>query len=264
MKFFYTEYIDIKLKGDLLILITKDMNITKDIKIHIPIKTSESIHLGVLLAIVGGFLDAYTFICRGGVFANAQTGNIVLIGVEATKGNLLKAFMAFLPILAFIIGIVVTDIIKDFSFPSSTFVTDAERIILIIEIIVLFIIGFIPTTVSHAFVTIPISFVSSVQIASFGKLVDSPYSTTMCTGNLRSATQAAYMAFVKKDSKSAIKAFRYVIVIFSFIFGACFSGILTSLFGVKSIWFAVVLLIFSLSLFSIDEYRIKYRSQKNQ
>ena len=212
-------------------MITKDMNITNEdnSKLQIPNNTSESVRLGILLAIVGGFLDAYTFICRGGVFANAQTGNIVLVGVEATKGNFGQAFMAFLPILAFIIGIIVTEKIKDFNFPSSTSVTYSERIILLIEIIVLFIIGFIPTTVPHAFVTIPISFVSSVQIASFGKLVDSPYSTTMCTGNLRSASQAAYKAFVKKDNNSAIKTARYVIVIFSFIVGACFAGILTSL-----------------------------------
>lgn len=256
---------DIKLKGDFLILITKDINKINNNKrnMQMPIKTSESVRLGVLLAIVGGFLDAYTFICRGGVFANAQTGNIVLIGVEATKGNFKQAFMAFLPILAFITGIVVTEIIKDFRFPSSTFVTGTERIILIIEIIVLFIIGFIPTNVPNAFVIIPISFVSSVQIASFGKLVDSPYSTTMCTGNLRTATQAAYKAFLRKDSNSAIKTARYAIVIFSFIIGGCFAGILTSQIGIKSIWFAVIVLILSLSLFSIDDYIFKYRSQKN-
>ena len=186
----------------------------------------------------------------------------MLFGVDATKGNFRQAFMAFLPILAFIIGILVTEKIKDFKFPSSTSVTYSDRIILLIEIIVLFIIGFIPTTVPHAFVTIPISFVSSVQIASFAKLVDSPYSTTMCTGNLRSASQAAYKAFVKKDSNSAIKAIRYAIVIFSFIIGCCFSGILTSQFGVKSIWFAVIILILSFSLFSIDEYRFNHMKKK--
>ena len=96
-------------------MITKDMNIINDNKrkMQVHTKTSESVRLGVLLAIVGGFLDAYTFICRGGVFANAQTGNIVLIGVEATKGNFRQAFMAFLPILAFIIGIIVTEKIKE-------------------------------------------------------------------------------------------------------------------------------------------------------
>lgn len=41
----------------------------------------ESVPFCMLLAVVGGFLDAYTFVGRGGVFCNAQTGNIVLIGV---------------------------------------------------------------------------------------------------------------------------------------------------------------------------------------
>ena len=35
--------------------------------------------VGVMLAIVGGYLDAYTYISRDHVFANAQTGNMVLL-----------------------------------------------------------------------------------------------------------------------------------------------------------------------------------------
>ena len=38
---------------------------------------SESIELGAILALAGGFMDAYSYIGRGGVFANAQTGNIL-------------------------------------------------------------------------------------------------------------------------------------------------------------------------------------------
>lgn len=221
-------------------------------------KTSESLKLGILLAIVGGFLDAYTFICRGQVFANAQTGNIVLLGVEFTKGNFIQAIMALLPILAFIIGVIVAEKIRDFKAPSNALIISAERLILIIEIIVLFIIGFVPTTVPHIFVTIPIAFVSSVQISSFRTLVDSPYCTTMCTGNLRSASQSVYMAFTRKDKKSAINATRYAIIILFFLAGACIGGILTLWIDVKSIWFAVIVLFFALSLFSIDNHRFKY------
>ena len=32
------------------------------------------------LILSGGLLDSYTYCCRGGVFANAQTGNLVLMG----------------------------------------------------------------------------------------------------------------------------------------------------------------------------------------
>ena len=237
-------------------------NIFYNNKSEVHISTSESIRLGILLAIVGGFLDGYTFICRGGVFANAQTGNIVLVGIDAAKGDFVQAFMALLPILAFIVGIIVTEKIKDFEFPSSASITYSEQIIIIIEVTVLFIVGFIPNTMPNAFATLPISFVSSVQIASFSKLVDSPYSTTMCTGNLRTASQAAYKAFIKKDNNSALKTKRYMTIIFSFIIGACFSGFLTLLFGVKSIWFASLILIISLLLFRIDDHR--FNSLKNK
>lgn len=198
-------------------MITKDIHLNAIKKMHIHTKTSESVRLGILLAIVGGFLDAYTFVCRGEVFANAQTGNLVLLGIALTKRNPGQAITALLPILAFVLGVIFTERIKDIKVPSMTFATNAERIILIIEIIVLFIIGFIPTTVPNIFVTVPISFVSSVQIASFGKLIDSPYSTAMCTGNLRSASQAAYKAFIEKDKKLAFKSIRYLVIIFSLL-----------------------------------------------
>ena len=48
---------------------------------------SESIKLGVILAIAGGFMDAYSYMCRGKVFANAQTGNILLLGINISERN---------------------------------------------------------------------------------------------------------------------------------------------------------------------------------
>ncbi|WP_291651174.1 YoaK family protein [Clostridium sp.] len=217
--------------------------------------TSESLRLGVLLAIVGGFLDAYTFICRGGVFANAETGNIVLVALGITNRDYRSVFMAALPILSFVIGVVVTEIIREKSIKNYAESAKAEKCILVIEAIVLFIIGFIPDNVPHIFVTTTISFVSSVQISSFRRLVDSPYSTTMCTGNLRTASQAAYLAITKKDDAACARSIRYIIVIASFLFGASLGGILTLKFGVKSIWTCSIILTISKIIFSIDEYR---------
>ena len=48
---------------------------------------SESIGLGTILALSGGFMDAYSYIERGKVFANAQTGNMLLFGVNLSEGN---------------------------------------------------------------------------------------------------------------------------------------------------------------------------------
>ena len=67
---------------------------------------SESLLLGALLAVAGGFFDAYTYLCRGGVFANAQTGNIVLLGVNLAGREWLRSLTYLLPVLAFALGVV--------------------------------------------------------------------------------------------------------------------------------------------------------------
>ena len=48
---------------------------------------SETFCLGALLAVTGGFLDAYTYLTRGRVFANAQTGNLVLLAMNLAGGQ---------------------------------------------------------------------------------------------------------------------------------------------------------------------------------
>ena len=49
-----------------------------------------SMVLVYILAMSGGFMDAYSYMCRGEVFANAQTGNILLMAVNLAKANLLS------------------------------------------------------------------------------------------------------------------------------------------------------------------------------
>ena len=39
-----------------------------------PTHSAESFRVAALLSVTGGFLDAYTYVARDGVFANAQTG----------------------------------------------------------------------------------------------------------------------------------------------------------------------------------------------
>ena len=48
---------------------------------------SESMPLAIFLTLAGGFQDAYSYNCRGKVFANAQTGNIVLLGQNLAQGQ---------------------------------------------------------------------------------------------------------------------------------------------------------------------------------
>lgn len=38
--------------------------------------------IGLALTFIGGFIDAYTFVQRGGVLAAGQTGNLIFLSVD--------------------------------------------------------------------------------------------------------------------------------------------------------------------------------------
>lgn len=73
---------------------------------------SESLLLGAMLAMAGGFFDAYTYLCRGKVFANAQTGNIVLFGANIAEGNGCGQPNISCRFWAFALGVVAAEIVK--------------------------------------------------------------------------------------------------------------------------------------------------------
>ncbi|MGP7817881.1 YoaK family protein [Niallia sp. 01092] len=217
----------------------------------LPSLSSNSVRLGILLAIVGGFLDAYTFISRDGVFANAQTGNIVLFAVEAANGEWKDAMLYIPPIIAFILGVLVSEIVK---IPHIRHLLHSyRRSILILECIVLIIVGILPTSVPNLVVTVCISFVSSLQISTFNKLDKWAYNSTMTTGNLRTAAQAAYCAFIEHNQEAKKQFNEFFGIIASFLFGALMGTFSTTYIGNSSVWIASGFLVIALILYHRDK-----------
>ncbi|MFE9428720.1 YoaK family protein [Kitasatospora sp. NPDC006697] len=213
--------------------------------------TSHSVRLGVLLALVGGALDAFTFVGHGGVFANAQTGNIVLLGIEGSRGQWVRALHHLPAILAFIMGVVVAESLK---LPRAAAVVRwPARAALVLEIVVLAGVALLPTGTADMFVIVVIAFTASVQVSTFRKLVDTAYNTTMTTGNLRTAVQSVYTAVVHRDREAARRARQFATVIAAFLAGAFGSGLLTATGAVHTLWALVALLAMALALFVYDE-----------
>lgn len=67
-------------------------------------QTSESVFIGLTLAVSGGIMDVYSYLWRGKVFANAQTGNVLLFAINLANGNFYSAARYLLPIVAFVAG----------------------------------------------------------------------------------------------------------------------------------------------------------------
>lgn len=92
-------------------------------------------------------------------------------------------------------------------------------------------------------VNILVSFVCAVQVESFRKVNGHSVATTMCTGNLRSATEQIfhYVRTRDPDTKKTILSY-YEIVVF-FALGATLGAALSALFAEKAILFCCLFLI---------------------
>lgn len=204
------------------------------------IQPSESFTLGILLAVAGGFWDTYTYILRGKVFANAETGNIVLLGISLAEKNYKQAFSYFVPVFAFACGVFIIGLIRKRFKEISTF--HWRHIIITIEIIIVFSTGFMDENLNHI-VNIMVSFVCAMQVATFKKVWGCPCATTMCTGNLRSCTENLF-TYINTGKKEYLKkSFVYFSVIMFFVAGAILGAFCSKYLGIKSIWITCIILI---------------------
>ena len=74
---------------------------------------SESFLTAVFLSLSGGLQDAYTYLFRGKVFANAQTGNIVLLSSNIMDGQWDRVLHYLVPLCAFALGVLVAEKMRE-------------------------------------------------------------------------------------------------------------------------------------------------------
>ena len=204
-----------------------------------PRQMSESMALGIVLTLAGGFQDAYSYNCRGKVFANAQTGNIVLLGQNLATGNWPAALRYLFPLMAFIGGVYVSEWIRELYREHK--MLHWRQIILLIEIVLLLIAGLMPQSFNIP-ANVLLSFACAMQVDSFRKFRGIPCATTMCIGNMRSATEMLSRYHITKDPELKRKAKHYYFIIFVFAVGAAVGAVLSKAIGDHAIWLAAALM----------------------
>lgn len=200
---------------------------------------SESMVLAVFLTLAGGFQDAYSYNCRDQVFANAQTGNIVLLGQNLAQGHFEKAVHYLIPLLAFISGVYLTEWVRHWYYDYKKI--HWRQIVILVEIIFLLIVGFMPQSF-NVLANAMMSFACAMQVNSFRKFRGIPCATTMCIGNMRSATEMLCKYHITKDPELKKKSKHYYTIILIFAVGAAAGALSSMKIGERAIWIAAALL----------------------
>ena len=213
-------------------------------------QTSETFLLSAVLALSGGFQDAYTYNVRDEVFSNAQTGNIVLMSQHLMEGDWMTALHYLFPLLAFALGVFVAEQIGH-RYKTSTRL-HWRQIVVAIEFVLLLLVGFIPTQY-NIIATALVSFACSMQVQTFRKVHGYGYASTMCIGNLRSGMDALVAFGHTRDKQLLWKSLHYFAIIFIFALGAGVGAQCIALLGAKTIWLSCALLVVSLCFMFIRE-----------
>ena len=215
---------------------------------------SESMLTAMFIILSGGLQDSYTYLCRGKVFANAQTGNIVLLSAHLFEGEWSHCVRYLIPVLAFMLGIFVAECVhRHYKYMERV---HWRQLIILSEILLLFCVGFLPQTV-NTFANAVVSFVCAMQVQTFRKVRGHAYASTMCIGNMRSGTEALCAYFHTRDIAILHKALTYFGVIGLFALGAGLGALLTNRFAVRAIWVSCALLTISFFIMFIKETEAK-------
>ena len=214
------------------------------------LQMSSSLPVMILLNLSGGTQDACSYFLRDHVFANAQTGNIVLMGCYLISEDLRNSIRYFLPVAFFALGVLMACLIH--SRFRHTGKIHWRHLVLTLEIILLFIVGFIPGQLNWLANGLT-SFACAMQVQSFRTVRGSAYASTMCIGNLRSCMESLCAYARTRDKHVLHKSACYLGIILMFAVGAGVGGHCIALFGMRTIWFSCLLLLISFLIMFIKE-----------
>ncbi len=169
-------------------------------------------------------MDAWVYLDHGHVFANAQTGNIVLLAIELAAGHGDAALRHVPPIAAFIVGLLLSRLLglalKHQGRNSRTFR-------LVCECGLLLALASVADGLTDLVVTACIGFIAALQITSLSRIGKWSFNTGMTTGNLRSAASALARALVGGSRNDWAQAGAVGSICAAFALGAVLGGFLT-------------------------------------
>lgn len=212
------------------------------------VKPDNSVEVAALLTTAGGFLDAFTYVGHGEVFANSMTGNFVFLGMFAASGDFARASRHIPPIIAFVVGIFIAHRLR---YPMALKncpailrnLPDLPLTCLAIEILFLVTALFFPPSFPDIILVLGISIMAAMQNSTFNRLESWTYNSIMTTGNLSRCAEAFFLGTLPgADPKLKRQARLFAFICFCFLAGAALGTISTNKLNNVALLFPISML----------------------
>ena len=181
---------------------------------------SRSALSSLLATTAGGALDAWVYLGHGQVFANAQSGNVVLLGVALADGEPGRAARHLPSLLAYVAGLLVSRFAADRLKSQGL---NSRTIRLGLVCLLLTVLAFVADRLADGVITAWVGFTAAVQTTSLSHFGRWSFNTGMTTGNMRSAAVAIVKAW-NGDADEWPHALVMGALCLAFVLGAVLGG----------------------------------------
>lgn len=188
----------------------------------------DSYPLLFIMTSVGGFCASYSYLVRGGVFAFAQTGNIIYSGHVMASGHFLGVLTFLFPILSYMLGLFLSQQLRDRQSDLVTF----EKSILLFQSLLMTLSALMPDSFAAARLVLCLLGLSSgLQMQTFHRVAGHEYTSIMVMGNMK-RTVEAFSTYLKDHERGSLKkALLYIFINGVFCMGAAWGFAVTKAMG---------------------------------
>ena len=201
---------------------------------------------GIAMTFCGGFIDAYTFIKRGGTLVAGQTGNVTFLSVDLATRNFDGALTKGVTMLAFMAGVFAVSILH------TKLHSAFWRLATIVPLITFCaIVGFLPADMPDIYIVPPLALGMAMQTTAFSEVAGRGYNNAFTTGNLKKTmiSLGEYVMHRKSEDKRSV--FIYAVLVISFVAGGIASALLQKILGLYTILIAAVILAVTAGIYAL-------------
>lgn len=188
-----------------------------------------------LMTALGGFIDAYLFLHHG-VFAFAQTGNVIFLAVAVVQE---KPWLVFLwPLLAYIAGISLAHVVRAFA---PTLPPRAIEAVFLGQIAVFTVLALLPASAPAVAFVVPLAVVGGIRLQLFRSAGGITFVSIATTGNFMRLVDSIVRVVKTPTAENKRLATFALLIVTGFIVGAFAGAAASKAFGAPAIWGVVAI-----------------------
>jgi uncharacterized membrane protein YoaK (UPF0700 family) len=180
-----------------------------------------------IATMAGGAMDAWVYFAHGHVFANAQSGNVVLMGIAFAGGDVASAATHLPSLLAFATGALTSRLSGQLLKRGRLNSRDVRLAVVCVMLVAL---ALFADRMSDRAVTACAGFIAGVQITSLSHIGSWSFNTGVVTGNLLAGVNAVAKALTGSAEEWPHAAIMFLLC-FAFGVGAAAGAWLTPRLG---------------------------------